>query len=57
MEGGGGGMNRGTQIRRSVANSMQISQSVPKSLSNPSIRDYFCSNTHTPKFGESQKQN
>ena len=51
-----GGVNRGTQIRRSVANSIQIRQSVSNSLSNPSIRDYFCSNLHTPKFGESQKQ-
>ena len=34
---GGGGVNRGAQIRRSVANS----------LSDPSIRDYFCSNPYT----------
>ena len=51
-----GGVNRGTQICRSVANSMQTRQSVSNSLSNSLIREYFCSNPHTPKFGQSQKQ-
>ena len=46
----------GTQIRRPMANSIQIRQSVSNSLSNPSVRDNFCSNPHTPKFAESQKQ-
>ena len=39
-----------------MPNSIQIRQSMSNSLSNLSIRDYFCSNPHTSKFGESQKQ-
>ena len=40
-----------------MANFMQIRESVSISLSNLSMRDYFCSNPYTPKLGESQKQN